>query len=329
MRELLRPQPGARRPGRRAGPAPRGASSRRRSTVRGDRFGLVGLHLEPRQRADDGGLPRRRLLGRLGLRRFGLRRRALAAASAFAGALERPSPPSFWRLRPWRAPSSPGGFAGGLRRRLGGRRLRPPSSRPSPSPRPSCRAGQPRGWPPWPRPACGAACLTTGGFLVGGVFAAAGLAAPWAGSSSVAAFAMAIPWERAPDCSAAAERARQVLRIPVPQRRRRRRSVAGGSGPPGSSTAASRRASSVSTSTPVRRNRFVARLPAAHHFDRGRLHPEQLGEQLDHGGVRAVVDRWRGHAQLHRVTVAAHHRGAPRARLHVHVQHDASSRSTS
>ena len=46
-----------------------------------------------------------------------------------------------------------------------------------------------------------AACLTAGGFLGDGGFAATGLALPLGTLFFDSAFAMAIPWERAPECS--------------------------------------------------------------------------------------------------------------------------------
>jgi hypothetical protein len=65
-----------------------------------------------------------------------------------------------------------------------------------------------------------------------------------------------------------------------------------------------------------------ARFLARDQFDGGGLDPEEIGEQLAHGGVGAVVDRWRGDAELHCVAMAPDDGGASRARLHVDAEHD-------
>ena len=78
----------------------------------------------------------------------------------------------------------------------------------------------------------------------------------------------------------------------------------------------------MSTSTPFSRNRFTRDFSPETSVDVGRLDPEEVGEQLADGDVGAVVDRWRGDPELHRVAVTPHDRGAAGARLHMHAEHD-------
>ena len=65
-----------------------------------------------------------------------------------------------------------------------------------------------------------------------------------------------------------------------------------------------------------------ARFLARHQLDVGHLDSEELCEQLAHRHIGSIVDRWRRDPNLHRVAVTTDDRGATRARLHVHAEHD-------
>ena len=52
------------------------------------------------------------------------------------------------------------------------------------------------------------------------------------------------------------------------------------------------------------------------------LHAERLGEYRARGVVRTIVDGWRRDSNLEGIAVASDDGAAPRARLHVHMEHD-------